>query len=387
MFSPYSSSNLSLFKSSPSSQSRIETIHSNAKTILNQKNQEIEKYKIEIDETEKELLRLKSILKSMQAGTEVDQEDLSNDDESDETKKENSDEKLFIEADDSVDIEEIKAIHQEEIEEINSKYSYEIGSLQIYFSKTLKEAERIAEQHAETLYLEKKSELDETLRKIDLIEAANEETQFKLSSSKIQKMQQQRTTSMLNSIKIDRLNQELFELSALSRTELRDIRAKVDECFLTAEIRQKDHENEMNRLINEIENRENLFSSHYASVVQNYEAEKQKLTEQLQQYSQKISELRKSYKNIQTQHTLQEKQLSEDIQKLKLSVTVSKKGRDQASSMIQSNVVKHQHLQREIKQIENDIVMVDKEIQQIQIENAQIKEELKRIQTRKFQSP
>ena len=66
-----------------------------------------------------------------------------------------------------------------------------------------------------------------------------------------------------------------------------------------------------------------------------------------------------------------------------MSVTVSKKGRDQASSMIQSNVVKHQHLQREIKQIENDIAMVDKELLEVQAENAQLKEEIRRIDSRK----
>lgn len=386
MFSQLYSSHQNSLRSELNSQSRIETIHSNAITVLSQKSQEIEKYKIEIDESEKELLRLKFILESMQKNNEENQQDADNSNDHIETKNNSDDDKLFIDVGDSDDIEEVKAIHQEEVEEINGKYSHEIASLRIYFSKALKEAERIAEQHAETVYLEKKSELDETLRQIDLIEAANEENQFKLTASKIQKMQQEKTTSMLNSIKIDRLNQELTDLTALSRTELRDIKMKVDECFVSADIHQKDHENEMRRLIDELESREKVFTHHYTTVVESYEAEKQKLTEQLQQTSQKISELRKSFKNMQTQHEFQEKQLADDIQKLKSSVSISTKGRDQSSTMIQSSVLKQQHFQREIKQIENDIAMVDKEIQEVQIENAQLKQEMKRIETRKKQS-
>lgn len=386
MFSQLYSSHQNSLRSELNSQSRVETIHSNAIQVLSQKNQEIEKYKIEIDESEKELLRLKFILESMQKNNEENQQDADNSNDNIETKNKSDDDKLFLDIGDSDDIEEVKAIHQEEVEEINGKYSHEIASLRIYFSKALKEAERIAEQHAETVYLEKKSELDETLRQIDLIESANEENQFKLTASKMQKIQQEKTTSMLNSIKIDRLNQELTDLTALSRTELRDIRMKVDECFVTADIHQKDHENEMRRLIDELENREKAFSYHYTTVVESYEAEKQKLTEQLQQTSQKISELRKSFKNMQTQHEFQEKQLHDDIQKLKSSVSISTKGRDQSSTMIQSSVLKQQHFQREIKQIENDIAMVDKEIQEVQIENAQLKLEMKRIETRKKQS-
>lgn len=384
MFSQLYSSHQNSLRSELSSQSRIEAIHSNAIAVLSQKNQEIEKYKIEIDESEKELTRLKSILESLQASDES--KDQNSSDSNNDSKEKSNEEKLFLDMENVDDIEEVKARYQEEIEETKSKYSNEIGTLQIYFSRSLKEAERIAEQHAETVYLEKKAELDETLRQIDLIESANEENQFRLTASRIQKMQQEKTNSMLNSLKIDKLSQELFDLTSLSRTELRDVKIKVDECFVTAEIQQKDHENEMRRLTNELESREKLFSRHYATVVQSYEAEKQRLSEQLQQSTQKIAELRKSYKNMTTQNEQQEKQLYNDIQKLKSSLSVSIKGRDQASSMIQSNVLKQQHFQREIKQIENDIAMVDKEIQEIQVENAQLKIEMNRIDSRKKQS-
>lgn len=384
MFSQLYSSHQNSLRSELSSQSRIEAIHSNAIAVLSQKNQEIEKYKIEIDESEKELTRLKSILESLQANDESKNQNSS--DSNNDSKEKSNEDKLFLDMENVDDIEEVKARYQEEIEETKSKYSNEIGTLQIYFSRSLKEAERIAEQHAETVYLEKKAELDETLRQIDLIESANEENQFRLTASRIQKMQQEKTNSMLNSLKIDKLSQELSDLTSLSRTELRDVKIKVDECFVTAEIQQKDHENEMRRLTDELESREKLFSRHYATVVQSYEAEKQRLSEQLQQSTQKIAELRKSYKNMTTQNEQQEKQLYNDIQKLKSSLSVSIKGRDQASSMIQSNVLKQQHFQREIKQIENDIAMVDKEIQEIQVENAQLKIEMNRIDSRKKQS-
>lgn len=383
MFSPLSSANLGSSRTESVSQSRIESIHSNAATILSRKNQEIEKYKIEIDECEKELLRLKSLLESKQNGDETDQQDANDSDPNGSKGLKNDDNNLSLDFDSFNDFEELKALHEEEIEEITSKYNYEIGSLQNYFTKSLKEAEKIAEQHAETVYLEKKAELDEMLRQIELIEASKEENQFQLSASKIQKYQQYKVNSMLNLIKISRLDQELSDLATCSRTELRDVRLKVDECFVTADIRQKEHENEVNRLVNELESREQMFSHHYTTLVQSYEAEKQKLTEQFQQSTQKIAELRKSLKSMQVHHDQQEKQLYDDVQKLKSAVSSSLKGKNQTSSLIQSSVAKQQHLQREIKQIENEIVMVDKELLEVQAENAQLKEEINRINNRK----
>lgn len=383
MFSPLSSANLGSSRTESVSQSRIESIHSNAATILSRKNQEIEKYKIEIDECEKELLRLKSLLESKQNGDETDQQDANDSDPNGSKGLKNDDNNLSLDFDSFNDFEELKALHEEEIEEITSKYNYEIGSLQNYFTKSLKEAEKIAEQHAETVYLEKKAELDEKLRQIELIEASKEENQFQLSASKIQKYQQYKVNSMLNLIKISRLDQELSDLATCSRTELRDVRLKVDECFVTADIRQKEHENEVNRLVNELESREQMFSHHYTTLVQSYEAEKQKLTEQFQQSTQKIAELRKSLKSMQVHHDQQEKQLYDDVQKLKSAVSSSLKGKNQTSSLIQSSVAKQQHLQREIKQIENEIVMVDKELLEVQAENAQLKEEINRINNRK----
>ncbi|KAK8860645.1 hypothetical protein M9Y10_012310 [Tritrichomonas musculus] len=383
MFSPLSSANLGSSRTESVSQSRIESIHSNAATILSRKNQEIEKYKIEIDECEKELLRLKSLLESKQNGDETDQQDANDSDPNGSKGLKNDDNNLSLDFDGFNDFEELKALHEEEIEEITSKYNFEIGSLQNYFTKSLKEAEKIAEQHAETVYLEKKAELDEMLRQIELIGASQEENQFQLSASKIQKYQQYKANSMLNLIKISRLDQELSDLATCSRTELRDVRLKVDECFVTADIRQKEHENEVNRLVNELESREQMFSHHYTTLVQSYEAEKQKLTEQFQQSTQKIAELRKSLKSMQVHHDQQEKQLYDDVQKLKSAVSSSLKGKNQTSSLIQSSVAKQQHLQREIKQIENEIVMVDKELLEVQAENAQLKEEINRINNRK----
>ena len=225
-----------------------------AQSVLSQKSQVIDQYNAQIEEAEKELAQLKA---DYEAKSILLQQLES---------EENSDIDQQEDLNDESEIDRLKLDHEAEILEIKARHEDEIQTLQLNFTKALKEAESWAEQHADTILLGKKAELEALTQELELMKTTFNEDAFSRTQSRTRLYQQSKTQSMQNAQRISELDSQLSELSAITREELREVRGKIDECFVSVDIREREHKNEIEKYEKEIKNRETRFNAHIATI-------------------------------------------------------------------------------------------------------------------------
>lgn len=349
------------------SQSEIERIHSEATMILAQKSQQMEQYINAIEEAEKELAQVKAQLEAKTKLFPLDEVDISDDESEDDDIK-------------GAEIERLKLEQNEEIQEIKARNEEEIQTLQLNFTKALKEAERWADEHADSIYHEKKAELDSLTAQFEELKAAASEEAFNKRQSRTKLYNQSRTLSQQNSQRIAELTTQISELSAISREETRDVRTKIEECFVAVDIREREHKYEIEKYENEIKNREQKYNLHLKALAEQFNNEKQRLEAQLAAAASKKENLDRVFKQLEKHHENQIQTAMNDIERMKSSIVQVQTREEQSFSQTKSQFSQTQAVQREYKQTEQEVNLINQEITELQEQNKSLQMELKRLQ-------
>ena len=349
-------------------QSKYETVHLQAQTLLNQKNGEIENLRNQIEEAEQELANLKTELESRAFN-------LTN------TKKEGEsvDEEFNDEDFDDDAYEQLQNSNREELKNVKQQYEDEIKALKIHFARALKDSERWSEQHSETVYIEKKAELDEITHRLETLRSSQMEESFSQTQSKVKNQIDARSKSYQNNSRIDSLNAQLAEIDALSRDEVREVRSKIDECLFSVEMREREHKNEIEKYDREIETNERLFKEQYQTLQKEFETEKGRLNTQLNAISAKIHDLNRALKKLQKHHENQIQIAEQDINKMKSSITAAQERENSTITETKNQTTQLKALQRDYRNSEQELEMLNNEIAAIQNENMQLRHELEKF--------
>lgn len=349
-----------------SSQSEIERIHSEATIVLTQKSQQMEQYINAIEEAEKELAQVSAQLEAKTKLFSLEDVQVSDSDDEDDIH--------------GTEIEQLRIEQQEEIQLIKAKNEEEIQTLQLNFTKALKEAERWADEHADSIYHEKKAELDTLTAQLEELKASANEEAFNKTQTRQKLYHQSKSLSQQNSQRIQELDTQLSELSAITREELRDVKTKIDECFVAVEIREREHKYEIEKYENEVKNREQKYNLHLQALTDQFNNEKQRLEAQLVAANSKKENLDRVLKQLEKHHENQVQTAVSDLERMKSSIVQVQTREEQSFTQSKSQLTQTQAVQREAKQTEQEVILINQEILELQSQNRSLQAELKRLQ-------
>lgn len=335
-------------------QTALQQLHEQAKELLEQKNNEIDSLNNELDKAEKKLVDVKNQLQTIINTPKMKDDHIAED----ELPPEMLDE-----------IENLKAKQEQEIQKIQQENEEEVNALEKCYDKQLKEAESWAEQHADQIVIEKRTELQNLQRELDSLKAKLADGEFTSTKTKFDLLAESKAVTMTNEQKIQYLENQLGELTSLAREELKEIRTKINETVSAYNIRQKEHQNEIAHYENEIKVRSASYDMHIEALTQQFESEKAKYTTAIETSDKKYSALQRVLKQIDKQH---EKQLSvaiHDNEKMKTTI-YSIKTRDAAKMESTMTEITHSHvLEQQCQQVQNDITIIEQDIKELLSEN------------------
>ena len=345
--------------------SKLERLHQEAKEILEQKAKEIQEYNTVVTQAEQELALLQEELKQKtKLASQVESQNT-----------------IERQDDYSAMLDQIRSEQQAEIEREEAKHQHELEKLQKQMQNSLKTSEEWAEQRASVVLLEKTQALEEARKQLEQARKDNEKSIFSAAQTRTSIYQQSKNASLQNSQRLQLLEAQVGEITAISREELRDIKSKINDCLAAVDIRRKEHKVEEDRYDHEIEEREHKYNSHLDMLREQYATERARL-EQAVAASQKRNEsIQKILRQIERQNTKQLQTTLKDTERMKSSIyqTIAREQDDQGATRALFSQV--QTLQRECHQTEQEIAMVEKETQELFAENRALKTELAKLDT------
>lgn len=347
-------------------QSKLEKLHEEAEIALTEKRNEIQDLNDKIDFAEQQFTQLKADLKVKMFQM---QELEANAEEEDQNEEEDMTE--FI---------KLKQSHEEKMQKLITDHEDEIKTLQNEFTRKLKAAEEWNKQHAETLRMNKQTKIDELKDEINAIKERQNMAIYTQTKKRNKMLEESKIANAENAQKIQVLENQISEVQAMSREELRDIRAKIEECLATVELRQKEHENELKRYEKEIEDRNETYKLHISALKDQLNNEQERLNQEINAVDNKISAMEKILAQLENHHQKQVEATTQGIEKMKLTISNLKTRGDQTIETIRTTTAQTTTSTREMKQLQEEIKLLDKEIIEIQNENADLKAELAHIQ-------
>ena len=351
-------------------QSKLEKLHEEASIALAEKTQIIQQLNEEIDQAEKQCAQLKAELQA-KAIEMQDQESSADEKQEDGEEEEEEEISEFVQA---------KARHEEEIERIKTEHEQEIKDLQIEFTRKLKAAEDWNEKHAEALRIEKEAKIEDLKNQIESLKIAQSESIYTQTQTKNKFYKDAKAQSAANEQKIQDLEAQLSDLQSITREELRDIRAKIDECLVTVELRQQEHQTEIDRYEKEIADRNEKYGAHIAALTEQLKNEKERLEQSATSAEKKIQSLEKVLNQLEKHHQKQVEATQQDIERMKASIINVRTRGDQTLEATRSSVTQIQTVSRECKKMQDELQLIEKEIAELQAENAELREEQARLE-------
>lgn len=350
-------------QSKDAGQSRLEQLHQEAKEILEQKAREINEYNRVIGETEAELAQVQQELRSKSQIAATYEENNARD----------------VRVDHSETIATIEAEQQAEMDKLQARHKREMDKLQKDMQKSLHEAESWAEHHAEVILMEKNTQLEALRRKVDEARQISDQAAFSKTQSRTNLYQQSKTASLMNSKRMQYLESQVGEITAVTREELRDMRAKIDECLAAVQIRNREHKIEADRYEHEISEREHQYNSHLQILAEQFTCERQRLEQAVVASTAKNDNLQNILKQLEKQHERQLQTTLKDIVRMKTSIYQTKTRQTDEQDEIRTYMSQINSIQRECEQTEQEIQLIERERQELLSENRDLKTELSKL--------
>lgn len=352
-------------QTTPAKFASLEDMNAEAHQVLNQKKMELEQYQKVVQDAEQILIRLNNEIEQKTNELSVlNNQTFSHEDRLEEQRIQ-------------MELETLQHQHNEEITRLRVAHEEEMEALKNDFQQTLSEAQNWAQRHSQIALQEKMDELEslrreaeETKRQLDEITYVQFKAPVVHETDQEQKKNQQ---------EIAMLENQISELTSITREELRNSRAKIEETLAAIELRRKAHSDELARLDNEIAQRTETYEQHLQAIREQYDNERQTVEQSIQAANSKAESTERIIAQLEKHHETQLNQVLGDIE------TVRKSTINQATSRPRENVEElkslireSQKLQEECRSLDEEIKMVDHEIFSLEEENRELKLELVR---------
>lgn len=358
----------------PANITELEEMNKEADMMLKQKEKELQSYTDAVKEADNILRQLQKIVASKTA----ELASITKPDENAET------DRFAVEE----EIEKLEAEHQKEMQRLQDQHTNEMIALKADFQNTLNEAENWSNRHAEIALQEKMNELEKLKQEaIEAKQKLNETTFLRSRSSSYNNGQNNSKSSNLLTQKtvadqIAKLEEQLSELTSVTREELRDSRAKIDECVAAIELRRQSQAAEIRRLEDEIKQRQERYANHIAAVKEQFQLERQTLEQSIEVTSNRGTNTEKIISQLEQHHEAQLSEVLNDIESMQKSIENSGNKANSNAASVRSVIREIQKLMEEKSGIIEETKMIENEIQELDDENESLKKELNILRSR-----
>ena len=212
-------------------------------------------------------------------------------------------------------------------------------------------------------------EAEATKRQLDEVTFMTTRTQASKQTENAQKS---------NAEEISALENQISELTSITREELRDSRAKIDETLAAIELRRVSHEAELKRLDEEITQRKESYDQHIEAIKQQYANERQTVEQSIASANAKAENTEKIIKQLERHHEAQLNQVLGDIETMRRSTGMSGSKPKQSIEEMRATIRDNQKIADECRGLDDEIRMVNEEIRSLEEENRDLKQELLR---------
>ena len=349
---------------SPARFSSLEDMNNEAQAILNSKKEELTQYQQVVADAERILSKLNAEIEQKTSFLQQLQENEHTDE--DEIEAQQAEHELAL----------LQQKHEEEIQKIKAQHEEEMHTLQSDFQQTLTEAENWANRHGQIALQEKMEELESLRREAEATKRQLDEVTF--ITSRTQASKESENDQKKNAQEISALENQISELTSITREEMRDSRAKIDETLAAIELRRVSHEAELKRLDEEIAQRKESYDQHIEAIKQQYANERQTVEQSIQSENNKAENTERIIKQLEKHHEAQLSQVLGDIETMRRSTGTGGAKPKQSIEEMRATVRDNQKIADEIRALDDEIRMVNEEIKSLEDENRDLKQELLR---------
>lgn len=342
----------------------LEEMNKEAQAMLNAKQEELTQYQNVVADAERILSKLNAEIEEKTAILQNLQNQQRSDEE--EYEQQQAEQQLAL----------LQQKHEEEINKIKQQHEDEMHNLQSDFQQTLTEAENWANRHSQIALQEKMEELEALRREAESTKRQLDEVTF--MTTRTQASRESENDQKKNAQEISALENQISELTSITREELRDSRAKIDETLAAIELRRVSHEAELKRLDEEIAQRKECYDQHIEAIKQQYANERQTVEQSIASANAKAENTENIIKQLENHHEAQLKQVLDDIETMRRSTGMAGSRPKQSIDEIKSTVRENQKIADECRALDEEIRMVEEEIKSLEDENRDLKQELLR---------
>jgi hypothetical protein len=332
----------------------LEEMNVEGLTLLREKQKELQEYTDSVAKAEEYLAHLQTIIQSKTS----EFKSLSG---ADEDQQRSLDPQLA----------ELASQHQEQVRQMKAEHDAELTLIRRDFAQTLEESRQWAARHCEIALQEK---LDEAAR----LKAAVKEAKGRLNETTFVK---HRAAALwwIDTEQVARLEQQISELTAITREEIRDACAKIDECVAAIELRRTGHARELQRLENEAAQRSERYDEHLAVLREQYELESTMIEQKIAGTGARAAKTEQIIERLERHHEAQLKEVLGDMETMKKSSgLVNKKNRQQVGTLRQL-IKQSQDVADQCRRIEEEMQIIDQEVEMLNSENRELSHETDRL--------
>jgi chromosome segregation ATPase len=343
--------------------SSLDDMNSEGLSLLRQKQKELNEYTDSVAKAEEYLAQLQTIIQAKVA----ELESISGLDDDQRTQQATIDAQLTG----------LASKHQEQVRQMKAEHEAELNSIHRDFAQTLDESRQWATRHCEIAVQEK---LDEAAQ----LKAAAKEAKRHLNELTFVK--NRATASRLidaaqkkDADQIARLEEQISELTAVTREEIRDARAKIEECIAAVQLRRTAHARELQRLENEASERNERYQEHLTVLGEQYELERATIEQQIGTAETRAASTEQVIERLEKHHEAQLREVLGDMETVRKSYGLPEKKNRQQADALRQLVKESQDIAEECRTVEEEMRLIDQEVEQLESENRELVRETNRL--------
>jgi chromosome segregation ATPase len=344
--------------------SKLEQLHGEARTILEAKAREIAHFTSAIEEAEAELAHL--------------QDELAGHTETTTQLRAQASVPGLPVAGGAV-TESVRAEHEAEIARAEERHQREVQKLRARIENSVAAAEKYSEERAQVSLMTKNAELKDLRRQVEEAKAASNLSSASAAQSHTKLYQQKKNASIMHSKRLQFLESQLGEISAVARDEIREIKAKTDECLAAVDVREREHKNEVERYEQEIAGRERQYQQRLSVLAQQFASEKQRLEQSVNAATQKTENLTRILAQLERQNEKQLHSTLHDVERMRTFTYQSQSREADQRDQVRSQMSSLAQLQRQCAQAEQELGVIENELGELREENRDLKIELQKL--------
>jgi chromosome segregation ATPase len=282
--------------------------------------------------------------------------------------------------DDSVDrqslsnsLAELEAECESQIRALELRHGEECSALQSELQQALDTSDSWASRHLS-------HSLEPKRVRLEALKSLEAETKAKLQKLTIVRAAPRAVDEKQVALarRISAVEQQIAEVTSITREEMREARAKIEESIATVELRQRSHAAEIRRLEAELDAREEKYEAHLSALQEQYDVQKRTIEQTIEDATARAQKTQQIIEQLGERHQTQLAEVLDDMKQTKRAIAVAQRQTRDVDG-VRSAVREIETLRAEKRMLADEMNIMAKEIADLDEENEILSKELVRL--------